>query len=97
MNQPHQPHSQLSRRDVGALVAELEHLIDGPKIVRDATGPSTSHQRWRLVNRLGQAALHALVEDRQASLTTKALAEKYHISMSSVKRVVRRSKAQHRG
>lgn len=79
---------QLSRRDVGTLLARLDYRVGTVKIVREAPSPSTSCQRWRLTDRLGHGTLRALVEDRQAGLTKKVLAEKYRISLSSVKRVL---------
>jgi hypothetical protein len=81
---------QLSRRDAGPLLASVEHMVEAAKIVRGIDRFSTPYQRWRLADRLGRATLQALVEDRQTGLTNRALAEKYHISLSSVKHVLRR-------
>ena len=81
---------QLSRHGLRAQLVGLEHLSDTAKIVRVAPDPPVLPRRWRLADRLGEEVLRALVEDRRAGSTNEALAAKYKISVSSVKRVLKR-------
>jgi hypothetical protein len=46
-------------------------------------------RRWRLVDRLGAQTLEDLLEDRRRGMTMAALARRYGISLSSVKRLLR--------
>jgi hypothetical protein len=55
--------------------------------------PTKAPRHWRLVDRLGEQVIGDLLRDRHADATRGALAERYGLSVSSVKRVLRR----HRG
>ena len=55
---------------------------------RPALAPQ--RQRWRLVDRLGEQIIRDLLRDSRTGTTHRALAERYGISLSSVKRVLRR-------
>ena len=54
-----------------------------------AAGALCRQRRWRVVDRLGEQVIDELLEGRRRGLTMKALAERYGISLSSVKRVTR--------
>jgi DNA invertase Pin-like site-specific DNA recombinase len=52
--------------------------------------PSPAPRRWRLVDRLGEQIIRELLADRRSGATKRELVERYGISMSSVKRILRR-------
>jgi DNA-binding Lrp family transcriptional regulator len=56
--------------------------------MRPALAPQ--RQRWRLVDRLGEQIIRDLLRDSRTGTTHSALAERYGISLSSVKRVLQR-------
>jgi hypothetical protein len=56
----------------------------------DEASPGLPGQRWRLIDRLGEQIIRDLLRDRRAGTTHRALADRYVISLSSVKRVLRR-------
>ena len=58
---------------------------------QSTTSPTSARQRWRIVDRLGEQVIHELVRDSRAGTTQPKLADRYGISLSSVKRLVRRS------
>ena len=72
---------------VGQLTAEINSDHS------HTAAPTQAPRRWRLVDRLGEQVIGDLLRDRHAGATHHALAERYGISVSSVKRVMRR----HRG
>jgi DNA invertase Pin-like site-specific DNA recombinase len=87
---------RFSNPEVRAVVGQVAQLADGIKVEEDqqerpALAPQ--RQRWRLVDRLSEQIIPDLLRDRQRGTTHRALAERYGISLSSVKRVLRR----HRG
>jgi hypothetical protein len=47
------------------------------------------HGPWRLRDRLGEQVIASILRDSQAGTTQRRLAERYGISLSSVKRVLR--------
>jgi DNA invertase Pin-like site-specific DNA recombinase len=53
-----------------------------------AASPPLSPPRWRLVDRLGKQIIIQLLEDRRSGLTKQALADRYGISLCSVKRLL---------
>jgi hypothetical protein len=84
---------RFSNPEVRAMVLQVAQLADGIKVEEDqqerpALAPQ--RQRWRLVDRLGEQTIQDLLKDRRAGTTQRRLAERYGISLSSVKRVLRR-------
>jgi hypothetical protein len=75
------PAAQIQRRVVLAL--NDRHAVTLP----------ASRARWAhggLADRLGEQILRELIADRRAGATNRELVERYGISMSSVKRILRR-------
>ena len=54
-----------------------------------AASPPPSARRWRLIDRLGEKIILDLLADSRAGATKQVLVERYSISMSSVKRLLR--------
>jgi DNA invertase Pin-like site-specific DNA recombinase len=71
-------------------VALAEQAIDG--LAAEGTPPchSAPVRRWRLADRLGEQIIRKLLADRRSGATKRELVERYGISMSSVKRILRR-------
>jgi DNA invertase Pin-like site-specific DNA recombinase len=87
---------RFSNPEVRAVVVQVAQLADGIKVEEDQNerpALAPQRQRWRLVDRLSEQIIRDLLRDRQTGTTHRALAERYGISLSSVKRVLR----QHRG
>jgi DNA invertase Pin-like site-specific DNA recombinase len=87
---------RFSNPEVRAVVVLVAQLAAGIKVEEDqqerlALAPQ--RQRWRLVDRLGEQIIRDLLRDRHAGTTHRALAERYGISVSSVKRVLRRHRS----
>jgi hypothetical protein len=88
---------RLSNPAVEAVVAEVGQLAAGTKAdTSNQPPPSTSApappRRWRLVDRLGEQIILDLLHDSRRGTAQRKLAEHYGISLSSVKRLTRRSK-----
>jgi len=73
------------------LVVSVGQLAAGIKSDRcHPAAPAKAQRRWRLVDRLGEQIILELVRSSRTGTTHRALAERYGISVSSVKRVLRR-------
>jgi hypothetical protein len=86
---------RLSNPAVAAHVAEVGQLADGIKADTRRqstlpTAPTTLHRRWRLVDRLGEQIICDLRRDGRSGVSQRMLAERYGISVSSVKRLLRK-------
>ena len=55
---------------------------------RPAYTPRTAQRQWRLIDRLGEQLIAELVRDRRQGATKQQLADRYGISLSSVKRLL---------
>ena len=55
----------------------------------EAADAMRRQRRWRIADRLGKHIVDELLADRCRGLTLKDSAERYGISMSSVKRILR--------
>jgi hypothetical protein len=85
---------RLSNPEVRAVVAQATQAVAGVKVdCGDEPSPPAAGPRWRLIDRLGEEIIRELVRDSHSGATQRRLAECYGISLSSVKRVLRR----HRG
>jgi DNA invertase Pin-like site-specific DNA recombinase len=73
-------------------LALAEHTIKDVKIDGGRVYSSTPPRRGRLVDRLGEQIIRQLLEERRAGATKRELVERYGISMSSVKRILRRKR-----
>lgn len=85
---------RLSNPDIRELVTSVGQLAAWIK--SDHTQAAIRMQaprRWRLVDRLGERNILELLRDSSTGTTHRGLAERYGISLSSVKRLLRR----HRG
>ena len=72
-------------------VALAAQAIAGVKIHHGSTASRPlAHRRWRLVDRLGEQIISDLLRDSGMGTTQLKLAERYGISLSSVKRLTRR-------
>jgi hypothetical protein len=82
---------RLSRHEIRSKIDEVDKLIERFKInSRPADVPPGYRQRWRSMKyRLDDETRAQLAEDRQAGMKLQALAEKYFISLSSVKRLLK--------
>src|SRR4029453_16997311 len=54
--------------------------------------PSPGAQRWRVVDRLCEQSANHLLEARRLGMTNLQLVERYSISLSSVKRILKRAR-----
>jgi len=90
-NQAVELREQLSRRDTAAALTMAAEAIHARAAEGYNAAPAitAARPRWRLTDRLGEVVLRALVEDRRAGLTMMALAQKYDISLSSAKRLLK--------
>jgi len=69
---------------IGQIAAEIKNHHS------HAVGRAQAWRRWRPVDRLGDRIILELLPDSRTGTTHRALAERHGISMSSVKRVLRR-------
>jgi hypothetical protein len=82
---------RLSNPDIRGIVWHAAQVIAGFKIDPGSTAShSGAPKRWRLVDRLGEQIIRDLLRDSRAGTTQQRLAERYAISVSSVKRLLRR-------
>jgi DNA invertase Pin-like site-specific DNA recombinase len=73
-------------------LALAAQAINGIKIDSAPPSPAPTPRRWRLVDRLGEQVIRELLEDRRSGMTKRALVERYGISISSVKRILKRER-----
>lgn len=77
-----------SNPQTGEALELAAQAIDG---VKGDVPPASSSapRRWRLVDRLGEQVIRKLLADRRAGATKRELIERYGISRSSVKRILK--------
>jgi len=81
---------RLSNSQVLEAVALAAQAVDGVKIeAGQVPSPPRAPRRWRLVDRLGEHIILQLLQDRRGGLTKQALADRYDVSLSSIKRILR--------
>jgi DNA invertase Pin-like site-specific DNA recombinase len=73
------------------MVALAAQAVAGIKGTAQAVSPLLTPRRWRLVDRLGEQIIRDLLRDGRSGATKRVLAERYGISLSSVKRLVRKN------
>ena len=79
-----------SNPDVWDIVARAAKAVTHAKLDHySAASPLSAHRRWRLVDRLGEQIICELLTDSRAGTPQRELAERYGISVSSVKRILR--------
>jgi hypothetical protein len=82
---------RLSNPGIRDIVAHTAKLVSRVSVDHGSTSaPRRTARRWRLVDRLGEQIILEIVRSSHAGTTHRALAERYGISLSSVKRVLRR-------
>jgi hypothetical protein len=75
-------------REIVTLAAQAFDNVAGENA---QTGlPRSVTRRWRVIDRLGHQVISELLADRHAGATKPALAARYGISVSSVKRILKR-------
>jgi hypothetical protein len=74
-------------RDILADTAEVDN---GLGIGDGSTASAPRARNWRVVDRLGEQVMSDLLRDSCDGTTQRLLAERYGISVSSVKRLLRR-------
>jgi DNA-binding GntR family transcriptional regulator len=75
------------------MVLKVAQLADGIKVEQDQQQPAAlapQRQPWRLVDRLGEQTIQEMLHDSHSGATQRRLAERYGISLTSVKRALRR-------
>jgi hypothetical protein len=71
-------------------MAHAAQAVTDVKIDHGSTASSPSTRwRWRLVDRLGEQIIRDLLRDSRAGTKQQRLAERYGVSLSSVKRLLR--------
>jgi DNA invertase Pin-like site-specific DNA recombinase len=84
---------RFSNPEVRAVVVQVAQLAAGIKVEenqQERAALAPQRQRWRLVDRLGEQIIRDLLRESRTGTTHRALVERYGISLSSVKRVLRR-------
>jgi hypothetical protein len=80
---------RLSNPEAAEVVALAERAVAGDTPARtiiSSPSPPRATRPWRLVDRLGEKIIRRLVQDRRSGLSKSVLADRYSISLSSVKR-----------
>jgi hypothetical protein len=79
-----------SNPDVRDIVAHAAKAVTHVKLDHySAASPLSTRRRWRLVDRLGEQIIRELLTDSRAGTPQRELAERYGISVISVKRILR--------
>ena len=83
---------RISNREVREDLALAAQAVAHVKINDGSTAsPPSVRRRWRIVDRLGEQIIDDLYRDSHAGASKRELAERYGVSLSSVKRVLKRS------
>jgi Trp operon repressor len=77
-----------SNPDVRDIVAHAAQAVTHVKLDHSAPLSLAARRRWRLVDRLGEQIIRELLTDSRAGTPQRELAERYGISVSSVKRIL---------
>ena len=83
-------HEQVRARHAAFFLALAERAVEGLTGDGSTGAPAPAARPWRVVSRLGEQTMRSLVADSRAGMTNHSLAERYSISLSSVKRILRR-------
>jgi hypothetical protein len=79
-----------SNPDVPDIVARAAQAVTHVRLDHNsAASPLSARRRWRLVDRLGEQVIRELLTESRAGTPQRELAERYGISVSSVKRILR--------
>jgi len=79
-----------SNPDVRDIVVHAAKAVTHVKLDHYSAASSLSARRhWRLIDRLGEQIIRELLTDSRAGTPQRELAERYGISVSSVKRILR--------
>jgi len=81
---------RLSNPETRSLLVKLDALASRINAEdRDVPQSNRVPRRWRLIDRLGEQTVLDLLRDSRTGITQRGLAERYGISVSSVKRLLR--------
>jgi DNA invertase Pin-like site-specific DNA recombinase len=80
---------ELRGRLSNPVVREAVAMDRGGTDTAEITSPGP-RRRWRLVDRLGEKVIRQLVADGRSGVSRRERVDMYGISMSSVKRILRR-------
>ncbi|MEP6527555.1 MAG: hypothetical protein ABJA86_10355 [Nocardioidaceae bacterium] len=81
---------RFSNPEVRAVVAQATQAIAEVKVDSgDEASPPLAGPRWRLIDRLGKQIIQEVLHDSHSGATQRSLAERYSISLSSVKRILK--------
>jgi hypothetical protein len=73
------------------IVAHAVKLVSRGTVDHGSTSaPRQTARRWRSVDRLGEHIISDLIRESHSGATKRVLAWRYEISLSSVKRILRR-------
>ena len=78
-----------SNPDVRDIVAHAANAVTNVKLDHYSAASLSARRRWRLVDRLGEQITRELLTDSRSGTPQRELAERYGISVSSVKRILR--------
>lgn len=96
MDQGVEVRDQLSRREIRTIFDKTAQIVDRVRIACDAEPADQEvphrHRRWRLLDRLGEQVIRQLVTDSRSGVTKPELVARYHISRSSVKRILKQAR-----
>jgi hypothetical protein len=83
---------RLSNPDIMDVVVHAAKLVSNVSVDHGSTSSRLqAGRRWRLVDRLGEQIIRELLLDSGMGTPQRRLAERYGISLSSVKRLTRRA------
>jgi DNA invertase Pin-like site-specific DNA recombinase len=70
-------------------VADTAEVVNGLGTDHGSTASPLRARHWRIVDRLGEEVVRKLLRDSRTGTPQRELAERYGISVSSVKRILR--------
>jgi hypothetical protein len=83
---------RLSNTHIRDVLAYSANAVAHVKIDDGSTAsPRSARRPWPITDRLGEQAIRELLHDSRARATQRDLAQRYGISVSSVKRLLRRA------
>ena len=81
---------RLSNPHYRDILADTARVVNGLEIDHGSTASPTRARNWRVVDRLGEQVIRELLRDSRDGTSQRELAERHGISLSSVKRILRK-------